>query len=179
MNKPAFRKPKTTRLRVTEPQELMEFLSNKMGGMTRTSVKSLLSHRQVQVNNRIETKYNFLLNTGDIVTINSGIANEELKHPKLKIIYEDDAIVVVEKKEGLLTMATVRESNEMTAYSILKSYLKKGNPRAELYTVHRLDRETSGILLFAKTKDVQFSMQSHWHEIVTKRCYVALVEGEP
>ena len=179
MNKPAFRKPKTTRLRVTEPQELMEFLSNKMGGMTRTSVKSLLSHRQVQVNNRIETKYNFLLNTGDIVTINSGIANEELKHPKLKIIYEDDAIVVVEKKEGLLTMATVRESNEMTAYSILKSYLKKGNPRAELYTVHRLNRETSGILLFAKTKDVQFSMQSHWHEIVTKRCYVALVEGEP
>lgn len=179
MNKPAFRKSKTTRLRVSEPQELMEFLSNKMGGMTRTSVKSLLSHRQVQVNNRIETKYNFLLNTGDIVTINSGIANEELKHPKLKIIYEDDAIVVVEKKEGLLTMATVRESNEMTAYSILKSYLKKGNPRAELYTVHRLDRETSGILLFAKTKDVQFSMQSHWHEIVTKRCYVALVEGEP
>ena len=179
MNKPAFRKPKTTRLRVTEPQELMEFLSNKMGGMTRTSVKSLLSHRQVQVNNRIETKYNFLLNTGDIVTINSGIANEELKHPKLKIIYEDDAIVVVEKKEGLLTMATVRESNEMTAYSILKSYLKKGNPRAELYTVHRLDRETSGILLFAKTKDEHSRMPPPWHEIVTNRCSVALVAGAP
>lgn len=179
MSKPTFRKQKTTTLRVNEPKELMEFLSCKMGGMTRTSVKALLSRRQVQVNSRIETKYNYMLNPGDIVSINSGIANEELKHPKLKILYEDDAIIVVEKKEGLLTMATVRESDEMTAYSILKSHLKKGNPRAELYTVHRLDRETSGVLLFAKTKDVQFSMQSHWHEIVTKRCYVALVEGEP
>lgn len=179
MSKPIFRKQKTTTLRVSEPKELMEFLSSKMGGMTRTSVKALLSRRQVQVNNRIETKYNYMLNPGDIVSINSGIANEELKHPKLRILYEDDIIVVVEKKEGLLTMATVRESDEMTAYSILKSYLRKGNPRAELYTVHRLDRETSGVLLFAKTKDAQFSMQSHWHEIVTKRCYVALVEGEP
>lgn len=179
MNKSTFHKPKTTTLKVNEPKELMEFLSDKMGGMTRTSVKALLSRRQVQVNSRIETKYNYMLNPGDIVSINSGIANEELKHPKLKILYEDDAIIVVEKKEGLLTMATVRESDEMTAYSILKSHLKKGNPRAELYTVHRLDRETSGVLLFAKTKDVQFSMQSHWHEIVTKRCYVALVEGEP
>ncbi len=179
MSKPIFRKQKTTTLRVSDPKELMEFLSSKMGGMTRTSVKALLSRRQVQVNNRIETKYNYMLNPGDIVSINSGIANEELKHPKLRILYEDDIIVVVEKKEGLLTMATVRESDEMTAYSILKSYLRKGNPRAELYTVHRLDRETSGVLLFAKTKDAQFSMQSHWHEIVTKRCYVALVEGEP
>lgn len=179
MSKPIFRKQKTTTLRVSEPKELMEFLSSKMGGMTRTSVKALLSRRQVQVNNRIETKYNYMLNPGDIVSINSGIANEELKHPKLRILYEDDIIVVVEKKEGLLTMATMRESDEMTAYSILKSYLRKGNPRAELYTVHRLDRETSGVLLFAKTKDAQFSMQSHWHEIVTKRCYVALVEGEP
>lgn len=149
MNKPTFRKQKTTTLKVNEPKELMEFLSSKMGGMTRTSVKALLSRRQVQVNNRIETKYNYLLKCGDIVSINSGIASEELKHPKLKILYEDNAIVVVEKKEGLLTMATIRESDEMTAYSILKSYLRRMNPRAELYTVHRLDRETSGVLLFA------------------------------
>lgn len=151
----------------------------KMGGMSRTSVKLMLSRRQVYVNEHIETKYNYTLKEGDTIRIQSGIAQQELQHPKLKLIYEDDYIAIVDKKEGLLTMATHRESHETTAYSILKNHLKKANPRAELYTVHRLDRETSGVLMFAKTKAIQQALQENWHQVVTKRLYCALVEGCP
>lgn len=157
----------------------MQFLMEKMGGMSRTSVKLMLSRRQVYVNEHIETKYNYTLKEGDTIRIQSGIAQQELQHPKLKLIYEDDYIAIVDKKEGLLTMATHRESHETTAYSILKNHLKKANPRAELYTVHRLDRETSGVLMFAKTKAIQQALQENWHQVVTKRLYCALVEGCP
>lgn len=174
-----YRRQKSTILRVVTETELMHFLMAKMGGMSRTSVKLLLSRRQVKVNDRIETKYNHILHPGDTITINSGTASEELTHPKLRLLYEDDYLLVVDKKEGLLTMATTRESNETTAYSILKAHLRRANPRAELYTVHRLDRETSGVLLFAKAKDIQQELQLHWHYAVTQRRYAALVEGTP
>lgn len=173
------KRAKNTTLRVTQPTELMPFLIEKMGGMSRTSVKLLLSRRQVQVNEHVETRYNCPLQNGDTVRIQSGIAQQELQHPKLRILYEDDYLLVVEKREGLLTMATHRESQETTAYSILKSHLKKANPRAELYTVHRLDRETSGVLLFAKVKGAQQALQENWHQVVTQRLYCALVEGCP
>ena len=170
---------KSTTLRANTETELMQFLLDKMGGMSRTSVKLLLSRRQVQVNDHVETRYNYMLQSGDTVRIQSGIAQQELQHPKLRIIYEDDYLLVVEKREGLLTMATHRESQETTAYSILKSHLRKANPRAELYTVHRLDRETSGVLLFAKAKSIQQALQENWHQVVTQRLYSALVEGCP
>ena len=170
---------KSTTLRANTETELMQFLLNKMGGMSRTSVKLMLSRRQVYVNEHIETQYNYSLKAGDTVRIQSGVAQQELQHPKLRLIYEDDYIIIVDKKEGLLTMATHRESNETTAYSILKSHLKKANPRAELYTVHRLDRETSGVLMFAKAKNIQQALQENWHQVVTQRLYTALVEGCP
>ncbi|MBO5960294.1 MAG: RluA family pseudouridine synthase [Paludibacteraceae bacterium] len=170
---------KSTTLRATAEAELMQFLLDKMGGMSRTSVKLMLSRRQVYVNEHIETQYNYSLKAGDTVRIQSGVAQQELQHPKLRLIYEDDYIIIVDKKEGLLTMATHRESQETTAYSILKSHLKKANPRAELYTVHRLDRETSGVLMFAKVKNIQQALQENWHQVVTLRLYCALVEGCP
>lgn len=170
---------KSTTLRANTETELMQFLLDKMGGMSRTSVKLMLSRRQVYVNEHIETQYNYSLKAGDTVRIQSGVAQQELQHPKLRLIYEDDYIIIVDKKEGLLTMATHRESNETTAYSILKSHLKKANPRAELYTVHRLDRETSGVLMFAKAKNIQQALQENWHQVVTQRLYTALVEGCP
>ena len=101
----------------------------------------------------------------------------ELVHPKLRIIFEDSDLIVVEKKEGLLTVTTGRES-ETTAFLILKNYVKKSSTRNKIYTVHRLDRETSGVILFAKHSDAQHILRDNWHEIVTKRVYVAVVEGK-
>ena len=182
INKDMKRKPytppsKETRLKVTAPSELMEFLLAKMGGMSRNSVKSLLAHRQVSVNGKIVTQYNFALQENDSVTIASSRGNIELTHPKLRIIFEDAHLIVVEKKEGLLTVSTGK-NEETTAFSILKNHVKKADAKNRIYIVHRLDRETSGILVFAKSRDIQLALQENWHRKVKRRVYAALVEGK-
>lgn len=169
--------PKMTRLKVGEAAQLMDFLLAKMGGMSRSSVKSLLGHRQVTVNEKVVTQFDYMLKPADSVVINNTRGNVELVHPKLRIIFEDSDLIVVEKKEGLLTVTTGRES-ETTAFLILKNYVKKSSTRNKIYTVHRLDRETSGVILFAKHSDAQHILRDNWHEIVTKRVYVAVVEGK-
>lgn len=169
--------PKLTKISVKEDDTLMNFLLNKMGGMSRTSVKSLLSHRQVSVNDKITTQYNAPLKANDLVVINHSRGNTELSHPKLSVIYEDSDLIVVDKKEGLLTV-TAGSGRETTAFSILRSYVKKSSKFNKIYTVHRLDRETSGLLIFAKNRDVQHMLRDNWHNIVTKRIYVAVVEGK-
>lgn len=166
-----------TIIRVSEPTELMPFLLSKLGGMTRTSIKALLAHRQVLVNKVVRTRHDTPLQEGDEITILTGRGNSELRHPKLKIIYEDDHLIVVDKKEGLLTVATHPGSTEMTVFSILKAYVKKQNPRNGIYVVHRLDRETSGVLVFAKSPQLQHYMREYWRELVTKRTYLAVAEG--
>ncbi|MDD3489076.1 MAG: RluA family pseudouridine synthase [Paludibacter sp.] len=169
--------PGETTLRVNEPAELMQFLLAKMGGMSRNSVKSLLSHRQVMVNGKVTTLFNTALKAGDTVLVSSARGNIELTHPKRKIIFEDQYLIVVEKKEGLLTVSTGK-SDETTAFSILKNYVKKASPQNRIYVVHRLDRETSGIIMFAKTREIQLALQENWHRVITRRVYVALVEGK-
>lgn len=169
--------PKMTRLKVSEATQLMDFLLAKMGGMSRSSVKSLLGHRQVTVNEKVVTQFDYMLKAADSVVINSTRGNVELVHPKLRIIFEDSDLIVVEKKEGLLSVTTGRET-ETTAFLILKNYVKKSSTRNKIYTVHRLDRETSGVLVFAKHSDAQHILRDNWHEIVTKRVYVAVVEGK-
>jgi 23S rRNA pseudouridine1911/1915/1917 synthase len=166
----------STRITVKEPAELMTFLLEKMGGMKRNAVKTLLSHRQVMVNGAVTTLFSTALKVGDVVEISSSRGNIELTHPKLKILYEDEAIIVVEKKEGLLTVITTNKE-ETTAFSILKNYVQKGDKRNRIYVVHRLDRETSGILMFAKSRDIQLLLQKNWHTAVTARAYVAIVDG--
>ncbi len=155
----------------------MSFLLFSMGGMKRTSVKSLLSHRCVYVNGHIETQYNMPLKEGDKVEVHNKEVNHQLQHPKLRVVYEDADLIVVEKKPGLLTVTARQGSNETTVFSILKHYVRQVNPRAGIYTVHRLDRETSGLLVFAKSKELQEYMRTYWHDLVTKRTYVALAEG--
>ncbi|MCL1868087.1 MAG: RluA family pseudouridine synthase [Paludibacter sp.] len=165
-----------TNFRVAERAELMDFLLKKMGGMSRTSVKNLLAHRQVFVNDKITTQYNHQLAENDKVTVSSGRGNIELSHPKLRILFEDSYIIVVEKKHGLLTVSTGK-SDETTAFSILKNYVKKQSPQNHIYIVHRLDRDTSGVLVFAKSREIQLALQENWHTIVRQRTYFAVVEG--
>ena len=168
---------KSTRLTVKETTDLMTFLLAKMGGMSRNAIKLLLSHRQVMVNSRITTQYNHPLKQNDFIEISSSRGNIELTHPKLRIIYEDQYIIVVEKKEGLLTVRT-GDKEETTAFSILKNHVQKSSRTNRIYVVHRLDRETSEVIMFAKDREVQLYLQENWHKIITKRIYVALVEGK-
>ena len=173
-----MKRKQDTSFRVDTAAELMSFLLTKLGGMTRTSVKQLLSQRRVTVNAGIQTRHDTPLKPGDIVQVLQGRGNVELRHPKLRVIYEDDALIVVEKKNGLLTVPYNPKSSEMTAYSILKDYVRKQSNRNTIHVVHRLDRETSGVLVFAKSPELQEYMRTYWRQLVTKRTYVALVEGK-
>ena len=173
-----MKRKQDTSFRVEAAIELMPFLLSKLGGMTRTSVKQLLSQRRVTVNAGIQTRHDTPLKAGDVVQVLQGRGNVELRHPKLRIIYEDDALIVVEKKNGLLTVPYNPKSSEMTAYSILKEYVRKESKRNTVHVVHRLDRETSGVLVFAKSPELQEYMRTYWRQLVTKRTYVALVEGQ-
>lgn len=173
-----MKRKQDTSFRVETATELMPFLLSKLGGMTRTSVKQLLSQRRVTVNAGIQTRHDTPLKAGDKVQVLQGRGNVELRHPKLRIIYEDDALIVVEKKNGLLTVPYNPKSSEMTAYSILKDYVRKQSNRNTVHVVHRLDRETSGLLVFAKSPELQEYMRTYWRQLVTKRTYVALVEGK-
>ena len=172
-----MRRKQDTSFRVETATELMPFLLAKLGGMTRTSVKQLLSQRRVTVNAGIQTRHDTPLKPGDMINILQGRGNMELRHPKLRVIYEDNALIIVEKKNGLLTVPYNPKSSEMTAYSILKAYVRKQSNRNTVHVVHRLDRETSGVLVFAKSAELQEYMRTYWKQLVTRRTYVALVEG--
>ena len=173
-----MKRKQDTSYRVEEVSELLPFLLIKMGGMTRTSIKQLLGQRRVTVNNVIQTRHDTPLRKGDIITIESGRGNVELRHPKLRVVYEDDALIVVEKKNGLLTVPVKADSKETTVFSILKEHVRKQSHRNTVHVVHRLDRETSGLLVFAKSPELQEYMRTYWRQLVTKRSYVALVEGK-
>ena len=166
-----------TEFQVTEPAELMDFLMQKMSGISRNKVKSLLSNRVILVDNTITTQYNFELKKGMKVQISRAKNNREFKNPMLKLVYEDAYILVVEKKEGLLSVATDHQK-ERTAQHILNEYVKRSHRFNRVFVVHRLDRETSGLMMYAKDEKTQHTLRDNWQEIVTDRRYVSIVSGD-
>lgn len=163
---------------VREPMELMDFLAARMPDASRTKLKSLLSKRIVYVDNVITTQFNFSLKPGMKVQISRNRGNHEFHHNLLSIVYEDAYLIVVEKKEGLLSVNTDRQK-ERTAVTILNEYVRRqGGHNSRVYIVHRLDRDTSGLMMFAKDEQTQNTLRDHWHEIVFDRRYVAVVSGE-
>ena len=162
---------------VNETISLLDFLMAKMGGMSRTSVKQLLTQRRVTVAGAVQPRGDYTVMKGDRVVVSSGRGNTTLTHPKLSVLYEDEHLIVVYKRPGLLTMPTRPESSETTALSILRAYVRRENRRNSVFVVHRLDRETSGVLVFARSQALQEYMRTYWRQLVTERTYIALVEG--
>lgn len=101
-----------------------------------------------------------------------------MRAKKLDIIHEDKDIIVVNKPAGLLTVSTPKEK-EKTLYHEVSSYVKKSNPKAKIFIVNRLDKDTSGIVMFAKNQNIKYSYQNNWDSLVIKRGYVAIVDGVP
>ena len=156
--------------------QLLDFLFEAMPDKSRTTVKSYLTKRRVQVNDLTTTQYNFPLRKGDRVTIGSGRVAPAPKSQQLRIVYEDADIIVIDKRNGLLSIGTDKEQKR-TAYYILSDYVKEQHPDNKIFVVHRLDRETSGLMMFAKSEKVQEQMQRGWHKLVLDRRYVAVIEG--
>lgn len=163
---------------VREASRLLDFLIASMPERKRTAIKNLLSHNQIAVNDQPVTQFDTELKPGDEVKANLTREFRVFYNRRLKIVYEDDDIIVVNKGYGLLSMGTDK-IKEGTAYSILRDYLKWKDPRNKLFIVHRLDRDTSGLMVFAKSEEAKNRLQHNWNNMVISRKYLAVVEGKP
>jgi RluA family pseudouridine synthase len=166
--------------RVSSRCELLPYLLSIPLGLSRKQAKDLLRFRAVTVKRLSAVRHDTQLEPGDIVTIAAGkqIPAASLERQGLKIIYLDDAVVVVDKRAGLLSMGSEGEK-ERTAHRILNEHLKAltKSPAQQAFIVHRLDRETSGLMMFARSRAIQAVLQQNWNS-VSKR-YLAVVEGAP
>lgn len=170
-------KPKSSVLEVKEANELMLFLMANLPHKSRNDVKSLLRNKQITVDEKTVSQYNHPLLVGQKVEVHWERKPEQQTLKGLKLIYEDEYLIVIEKNAGTLSVATEKEKNN-TAYSFLSDYVKSQNPNNRIFVVHRLDRETSGIMMYAKSPRIQKLLQESWNDSILERTYIAIVEGE-
>nr|WP_132746175.1 RluA family pseudouridine synthase [Scopulibacillus darangshiensis] len=161
---------------VEEQGELLGFLLDRLSNRSRNSVKGIMTRGQVSVNGQAVTKHNHPLRPGDRVTIHFGMVSAGKKLNGLQILHEDDDIIVINKEAGLLSIATAKE-RDLTAYKQLMDHVRSQNARNRIFIVHRLDRDTSGVMMFAKNEKAKRLLQSAWQEAVLERTYIALVAG--
>jgi 23S rRNA pseudouridine1911/1915/1917 synthase len=162
-------------LEVKEDTPLMKFLIQNLKNKSRDNIKSLLRNKHIWINNHAVSQFDHPLTPGQQVMIKrKGSPGKEIER-KLHIVFEDDHIIVIDKSAGLLSVSTGVDGE--TAISILSDYVKKDNPQNKIFVVHRLDRDTSGLLLFSKSERIQSLLQNSWQTSVTERTYYAVVEG--
>lgn len=162
--------------KVTKECELLEFLLETFKNQSRNSVKSLLSSHRVSVDGAPTSQFNFKLYPEDTVIISNAPIRKKTRS-NLPIIYEDDDIIVINKPSGLLSIASDNEKSS-TAYRMLSDYVQQKDKHNRIFVVHRLDEDTSGVLMVAKNVKIQQALQNNWNDIVKKRGYYAIVEGE-
>lgn len=171
--------------RVNQGEEigLMNYLSVIMPDSKRTDIKRWMKFGHVKVNGNVVTAFDYPVSNGAEIELNLTRPFPVFRHHRLQLVYEDDDIIVVNKGYGLLSVGTGAPANgktgkpQETAYNILRDYVKTQNPRNKIFVVHRLDRHTSGLMMFAKSVEMQEAMQHNWNNMVLSRKYVALVEG--
>ena len=147
----------------------------KESGFAKNKVKTYVKLGFIYVNNKKIIKLPYILNIGDIITIDE---NGEITTNKFKIIYEDDSYLVVDKSAGLLTISTSNQNknSEITLYRLVREYLN--NKHEYAFIVNRIDKETSGLVIFVKNESLKEKLQSNWNNIVKKRGYIAVVSGQ-
>ncbi|MCQ2281493.1 MAG: RluA family pseudouridine synthase [Bacteroidales bacterium] len=166
---------KQVEYRVKTQGELFNFLLEQMPDTSRTKVKELLAHN-VCVDGRKVSQYNFPLMPGMVVTIEKAGYKERLKPRDLDIIYEDNHLLVINKHEGLLSYS--KKPGDNTVITVLNRYLSITHQKCTAHIVHRLDRDTSGLMVVAKTKQVSQLFEADWKGLVSDRAYVAVAWGK-
>lgn len=152
---------------------LLEYLISNIKNKSKNNIKSLLKNRQILVNNKVITKHDYKIYKGNRVSINYNVDRSD---NNLDIIFEDNNIIVINKPSGLLTIANNKEK-EKTAYHMVREYLNKKKKGSKVFIIHRLDKDTSGIVMFAKNPTIQKLLQYNWDNQVLCREYIAIVEG--
>jgi len=171
-----------TSIAVTQADELLAFLRRRWPQESHKYLKNLLNTGRVLVDGQAIRQFDYPLQPGQLVALAPRQVSRQAVIqpsglPPLPIIHEDDALIVVNKPSGLLTVATDTEKRR-TAYAMLSEYVKRVDRDNKIFIVHRIDRETSGLLLFAKSEEVKRVIQDSWLDVIAERLYVAVLEGK-
>lgn len=170
-------KKKDLKFTVKENTTLMEFLMISFPGKSRTGIKSLLGGELILVDDKLNTQFNHPLKPGQIMTVLAEKVKPERPLVGIKIIHEDELMIVVNKHSGLLTNSSTKERIK-TAYAMINSHVQKENATNRVFIVNKLDRDTSGIIIFAKNEKVQKFLIEEFEKAIAEQTYLALVEGE-
>lgn len=163
--------------RVEQPAPLLDWLLQHVHHLSRSKVKATLQGRGIRVDGKVVTQFDYPLKAGQKVTVSRTKQNNSIfKNRYVKIVYEDQYLVVIEKNVGVLSMAAGHSSLNVKA--ILDDYFKQTRQKCTAHVVHRLDRDTSGLMVYAKDKRTELLLEEDWHNIVYDRRYVAVVSGE-
>lgn len=160
---------------VKENAPLLEYLINNVSE-SRSKLKATLQGRGIAVNGRMVTQFDYQLKAGDKIIISRHKKQNQFKSRYVKIVYEDRWLVVVEKNIGILSMAAGHSS--LNVKSVLDDYFLKSRQKCRAHVVHRLDRDTSGLMVYAKDIETEQILEHNWHQIGYDRRYVAVVSGE-
>ena len=156
---------------------LLDFLLETLTSKSRNNIKQLLKNHQILVNGAPVTQFDFELIAKDIVSISPYPVKKNGKRiSKLPILFEDDELLVINKPSGLLSIADDKDK-EHTAYRYMMDYVREENPKNRIFVVHRIDKETSGVMIFTKSNELKEALQDKWNQLVKLREYIAIVEG--
>ena len=175
MNNNRYGQDKYDHYVVDNEQPLLAWLLEHLHA-SKTKVKATLQGHGIKVNGKVVTQFDFPLKPGMKVSVSQTKRNNQFKSRYIKIVYEDRWLVVVEKNPGILSMAAGHRS--LNVKSVLDDYFKKTGQKCRAHVVHRLDRDTSGLMVYAKDIETEQIFEHNWHEIVYDRRYVAVVSGE-
>ncbi len=164
------------RLRVQEACGLLTFLTTQLKGWTRKKIKQRLQSGSVEVNGEVSLKHDYALNVGDNVEVRASAKSPRQGGSDLEILYSDRDLIAINKPAGLLSVASAKE-NKQTALAILRNQLSRSKRQIKLWPVHRLDRDTSGVLLFATSREMREAVNALWDK--AEKNYLAVVEGHP
>lgn len=160
---------------VNSEAPLLEWLLANLKG-SKSKIKSTLQGRGIKVDGKTVTQFDFPLKAGMKISVSKSKRNDFFKSRYVKIVYEDRYLIVVEKAVGILSMAAGHSS--LNVKRVLDDYLRKSGQKCSAHVVHRLDRDTSGLLVYAKDIETEQILEHNWHEIVYDRRYIAVVSGE-
>ena len=168
-------KEKKQTITIDKEISLLEAIFEFKKDISKKSIKNFIKNNMVKVNGNITTNSSYMLNKNDIVEIS--YEKRIIPNYDLDILYEDEYLIAINKPCGLLSISNDKEKI-VTAYRMISDYVKSNNKKNYIFVVHRLDQDTSGVLLFCKNEKIRDKMQENWNNIVKKRGYIAIVDGK-
>ena len=159
-----------------EEDTLVNSISNFKKDLSKKTIKNYIKNEMVLVNDKVITNSSYKVYNGDKIIIYYDKRKINNNFNNLEILYEDDYLVAINKPCGLLSISNDKEK-EITAYRMVSDYIKKNSKNKYIFVLHRLDQDTSGVLMFAKNEKIRDMMQDNWNTVVKKRGYIAIVDG--